>query len=124
MSDLANTNAPPDLAPDGPQAVPYTTVAHLRPAAVVRVHGQPDGSEHLARPAGVADRPQFMDVAYFSRPWQWVARLTGAHGVVGEAPPVPELTGGQHAWPNYSRRTFRQAPTVPWDVAAELEAQR
>lgn len=124
MSDLANTNAyAAGLAPRGPQAVPYVTIASIRPQPVVRVHGQPAGSEHLARPAGVADRPQYMDVTTFSRPWSWWARLTGAHGVVGEAPAVPDMVGGQKAWPNWSARTFRQAPTVPWDVAAEAGAR-
>lgn len=115
MSDLANVNAgAAGLAPPGPQTVPYTTTAHLAPRPVVR-SGTTDPRAILARPVGVADRPQSMDVGFYTRPWQWWRRLTGAHGVIGEAPDVPNMAGGQHAWPNYSRRTFRQAPEVPWD---------
>jgi len=115
VSDLANVNAEAaGLAPPGPQAVPYTVTANLRPRLVVRANS-PTSSDHLTRLPGVADRPQSMDVGFWQRPWSWWGRLTGAHGVVGEAPAVPNMTGGQHAWPNYSRRTFRQAPTVPWD---------
>lgn len=116
--DLANRNAQAaGLAPPGPAAGLGARVrAHLLPRPVVRANS-PTTAHHLVRPDGVADRPQSMDVGYYTRPWQWFARLTGAHGVVGEAPAVPNMTGGQHAWPNYSRRTFRQAPVVPWDEA-------
>lgn len=116
MSDLANVNAgAAGLAPPGAQDVPYVVDGETAPRLVVRSGGPTDPSRVLARPLGIADRPQSMDVGFWRRPWSWWANLTGAHGVVGEAPAVPDQTGGQHAWPNYSRRTFRQAPTVPWD---------
>lgn len=116
MSDLANVNAgAAGLAPPGPEATPYTVDAHTLPRPVIRSNGPTDPRAILARPIGVNDRPQSMDVGFWTRPWSWWRNLTGAHGVIGEAPAVPEMTGGQHAWPNYSRRTFRQSPTVPWD---------
>lgn len=113
---LANVNAEAaGLAPPGPEVELYVTQAHLRPRPVVRGGGPTNPQSVLTRPRGVDDRPQSMDVGFYTRPWRWWANLTGAHGVIGEAPEVPNMAGGQHAWPNYSRRTFRQAPEVPWD---------
>jgi hypothetical protein len=113
--DLANVNAPPGLRP---------------PAPVVRAELLADRIEEREHPvvltttltAAMLERPtaqgrqqsDSVTVGWgMTRPWP---DHTGAHGIIPDAPPLPNMAGGQEPWRSWNPHTLRHAPTEPWDA--------
>lgn len=114
MSDLANANSHArGQGARGPGRAQPSTADVDHPVVVDRRPFIP------AHPVGTP-KPASMDIATnnhgMTPPFP---RLSGAHGVIGDGPPVPDLTGGMRTFAT-SRRTLRRAPLVPWDEGTEI----
>lgn len=122
-ADLANVSSlVPGIAPAAPTLHPGLLADRITPEDVPVVVVTKLTPAMLERPQATG-RPQFYGATEGFGMTNWDPDFTGAHGLVPDPLPPPDMIGQQEAWSVWTPHTRRQAPTVPWDDGVTQASQ-